>query len=188
MESFIYSAISIAIIGLIIYFVVIKPKKNKKEGSSPSERETAQKEAKTVNLNATYIEGIDYLREGQECKLYADGEKLTIVASKTDEFNISLDQIVNIGKITKKEIESKNKSVIGRGIAGSLVGLGFLGALSGVGQKTKKKSKVFLIINYKSKESNDIKAISFGLMFDGYDSDQFVKKVSKRLTKETINL
>lgn len=176
MEDLIYGLLGVGLIFLMIY--LLKRKKNTSNTSNSS---------KVIKLPfVTYISGLDYLSEGQECNLTADEEKLTIKVSKTkNTFNIALDQIVNAGILTKTEAEMKNKSAIGRGLVGGALtgGVGLLlGGLSGVGQKVKKKSKYFLFINYKMKDSNDIKIITFGLLVE---NQRFVKQLTKKINTNT---
>ena len=96
--------------------------------------------------------------------------------------------MVNAGILSKKEIESKNKSVLGRAIVGSLVGLGFIGALSGIGQKVKKKYNYFLVINYKDKNTEEIKLLVFGLGKYSSVGKLFVDRLTKRLSNEKVNI
>lgn len=164
------------IIALIIWRV-------KKKKSNPS-AEDKPKQFGIVKLKwAKYVEGIPYLSEGQECDLIVDNEKLSII-HKDRTLNISLEQIVNASLLTKKEAITKNKSAVGRGIVGGVLtgGVGLLlGGLSGVGTKVKNKSNYFLIINYKPKDSEEIKIITFGLLAQ---DNRFVKALTKRLTIE----
>lgn len=168
------------VFGLVIVFLIYRNKtKNSKTNNSNADNIS---EGGLVKLRfAKYVSGIDYLTEGQECDLIIDSEKLIIKSGKNQSFNISLEQIINAGIITKKEVEMKNKSAIGRGIVGGVLtgGVGLLlGGLSGVGQKVKNISKYFLVINYKSKNTDDIKIITFGL----YIADnRFAKALTSRI-------
>lgn len=178
METLIYGLMSLGIITFILWKV-------KKKNVNGDNLEKKKKKLGVIKLPfVTYIEGLDYLSEGQQCNLVVDDEKLTIVSDKTKTFNISLERIINAGILTKKEAEMKNKSAVGRGIVGGVLtgGVGLLlGGLSGVGQKVKQKSKYFLFINYKSKDSEDIKIITFGLMVQ---NERFVKQLTKRINTE----
>lgn len=175
MENIIYPIIVVLIIVFIVYKV-------KRKGSINENVQVNRKDSKTIKLPwVTYIEGLEYLRQGQECNLIVDDEKMTIVADKTKMFNVSLEQIVNAGILRKKEVEMQNKNAIARGLVGGFLtgGIGlFLGGLSGVGQKVKKKSKYYLVINYKTKDSTDIKIMTFGLLVE---NQRFVKMLNKRL-------
>ena len=178
MQDLFYMLLGIAVIVLPIYLIVkaIKNKGNKekdfnkgldiaKEEKKEVKKEIPiikEKKVKVLRLtDITHIEGISSLREEEKCELSVNDNELTVI-SNIGNFNISLDRIVNAGILSKKEMESKNKSVLGRAIVGSLVGLGFIGALSGIGQKVKKKYNYFLVINYKDKNSEEIKLLVFG--------------------------
>ena len=78
-------------------------------------------------VNVSFIEPHKFLIE-----LNVNDNDLMVV-SNIGNFNILLDRIVNTDILSKKEMESKNKSVLGRAMVDSLVGLGFIGALSGIG-------------------------------------------------------
>lgn len=204
MQDLFYMLLGIAVIVLPIYLIVkaIKNKGNKEKGSNKDleivkeEKIEVKKEmpiikekkVKVLRLtDITHIEGISSLREEEKCELSVNDNELTVI-SNIGNFNISLDRIVNAGILSKKEIESKNKSVLGRAIVGSLVGLGFIGALSGIGQKVKKKYNYFLVINYKDKNTEEIKLLVFGLGKYSSVGKLFVDRLTKRLSNEKVNI
>ena len=204
MQDLFYMLLGIAVIVLPIYLIVkaIKNKGNKekdfnkgldiaKEEKKEVKKEIPiikEKKVKVLRLtDITHIEGISSLREEEKCELSVDDNELTVI-SNIGNFNISLDRIVNAGILSKKEIENKNKSVLGRAIVGSLVGLGFIGALSGIGQKVKKKYNYFLVINYKDKNSEEIKLLVFGLGKYSSVGKLFVERLTKRLSNEKVNI
>lgn len=204
MQDLFYMLLGIAVIVLPIYLIVkaIKSKGNKekdfnkgldiaKEEKIEVKKEMPiikEKKVKVLRLtDITYIEGISSLREEEKCELSVNDNELTVI-SNIGNFNISLDRIVNAGILSKKEIESKNKSVLGRAIVGSLVGLGFIGALSGIGQKVKKKYNYFLVINYKDKNTEEIKLLVFGLGKYSSVGKLFVDRLTKRLSNEKVNI
>lgn len=204
MQDLFYMLLGIAVIVLPIYLIVkaIKSKGNKekdfnkgldiaKEGKKKVKKEmpiVKEKKVKVLRLtDITHIEGISSLREEEKCELSVNDNELTVI-SNIGNFNISLDRIVNAGILSKKEMESKNKSVLGRAIVGSLVGLGFIGALSGIGQKVKKKYNYFLVINYKDKNSEEIKLLVFGLGKYSSVGKLFVERLTKRLSNEKVNI
>jgi hypothetical protein len=189
MQDLFYTLLGLAVIVLPIYFIVkkIKNKGNKeKTVKEKKEKIVKEKKAKTITMFATHIEGIDKLPE-VNCKIVADNETLR-VSSTTFEFNIPLERIINVGYLTRNEMVSKNKSVVGRAFAGSIIGMGALGALSGIGQKVKKETKYFVVFNYKQKDTEEIKMLAFGL--DKYDamSVNFVNQFSKRVSNEKVNI
>lgn len=204
MQDLFYMLLGIAVIVLPIY-LIIKAIKNKsgKENKNNDLVDVAKKEkveikkempivkekkVKVLKLtDITHIEGISSLREEEKCELNVNDNDL-IVVSNIGNFNISLDRIVNAGILSKKEMESKNKSVLGRAMVGSLVGLGFIGALSGIGQKVKKKYNYFLVINYKDKSTEEIKLLVFGLGKYSSVGKLFVDRLTKRLSNEKVNI
>lgn len=145
------------------------------------------KKLKTVKMFPRHIEGIPLLQEYEKCTLIADSEKLSIEAQSGNS-SIPLERITNIGFITKDEMVAKNKSVAGRSLVGGVVGLGTLGALSGIGQKMVKETKYFVTINYKAKDTEEIKTILFSI--DKYDSisSYFVAEVFKRIKVEKTDI
>lgn len=204
MQDLFYMLLGIAVIVLPIYLIVkaIKSKGNKEKDFNKGldiakeEKVEIKKEMPIVNekkvkvlklTDITYIEGISSLREDEKCELSVNDNELTVI-SNIGNFNISLDRIVNAGILSKKEMESKNKSVLGRAIVGSLVGLGFIGALSGIGQKVKKKYNYFLVINYKDKNTEEIKLLVFGLGKYSSVGKLFVDRLTKRLSNEKVNI
>lgn len=73
-------------------------------------------------------------------------------------FTLGRSQITNSGYFTEQDVVSKNKSVVGRSIAGGLL-FGQMGAviggLSGVGGKNKTIHKKFVFITYQSSDNTD---------------------------------
>lgn len=204
MQDLFYMLLGIAVIVLPIYLIVkaIKNKGNKEKdfnkGLDIVKKEKVEikkempivkeKKVKVLKLtDITHIEGISSLREEEKCELNVNDNDL-IVVSNIGNFNIALDRIVNAGILSKKEMESKNKSVLGRAMVGSLIGLGFIGALSGIGQKVKKKYNYFLVINYKDKNTEEIKLLVFGLGKYSSVGKLFVDRLTKRLSNEKVNI
>lgn len=173
-------------------YLIIKKRRNKptiiKEKTKENEKikEKPKKIKAEGKMRAKLVNGIDYLSEGQLCSLWIENDKV-VVDSKVNKLNLNISQIVNIALLTKKEIEKKDKSVIGRAAVGSIFGFGLLGAISGIGQKSKKINKYFLIISYKAKDNEDIQNLTFGLDMQGYIENRFVKMVTKRI-KEKANV
>ncbi len=204
MQDLFYMLLGVAVIVLPIY-LIIKAIKNKsgKENRNNDLVDVAKKEKVEIKkempivkekkvrvlklTDITHIEGISSLREEEKCELNVNDNDL-IVISSIGNFSISLDRIVNAGILSKKEMESKNKSVLGRAMVGSLVGLGFIGALSGIGQKVKKKYNYFLVINYKDKHTEEIKLLVFGLGKYSSVGKLFVDRLTKRLSNEKVNI
>lgn len=199
MEDLFYLLLGVAVIVLPIYFIVKKVKnrghKEKVVDQGPTIKElkekkeiVKEKKVKVLKLkDIKHIEGISSLREEEDCALNVDDEEFTVI-TKIGNFNISLDRIVNAGIMSKKEMETKNKSVFARSLVGSMVGLGALGALSGIGQKVKNYYSHFLIINYRDKNTEEIKLLVFGLGKYDCGGQLFVNKLTKRLSNEKVDI
>jgi len=198
MQDLFYMLLGVAVVVLPIYLIVkvVKNRGNKEKvvkDKPIKQKEIKQeviKEKKTKILklkDIKHIEGISSLREEEDCALNVDDEVLTVI-SNIGNFNIALDRIVNAGLMSKKEMETKNKSVLARSMVGSVVGLGFLGALSGIGQKVKNYYSHFLVINYKDKETEEIKLLVFGLGKNDGFAQLFLNKLTKRLSNEKVNI
>lgn len=81
-------------------------------------------------------------------------------------FWLDLDKIISIDLITQDNIEEKQKSVVGRGIAGAVL-FGQVGAIIGTAsgintEKTIKKTGV-LVVSYYGADEEDIKTINFNI-------------------------
>ncbi|MGG7176186.1 hypothetical protein ACQPU1_01235 [Clostridium paraputrificum] len=101
-------------------------------------------------------------------------------------FRINLENILDLIVADKKEILNKNKSVIGRGVAGGLifgpVGA-MLGGMSGIGGKQEiKKIGTFLVISYRN-SAGEIANITLKAdkPMTGMMAKDFVKNVKKLL-------
>lgn len=117
-----------------------------------------------VNL----IEQVAGILEVEPLNLYLidDEEKLQIKVSlsKKPPLILNYSQITAVELLSEKQIVEKDKSVIGRAAAGALILgplAGVIGGISGVGSKKKVKYDFILLINYKSSQDGEIKAISF---------------------------
>lgn len=77
-------------------------------------------------------------------------------------FKIPAEKVICIEMVDETTIEQKKKSVVGRGIAGSIL-LGpagmVLGGMSGVGTKEEKKKRTIITISYFGDNEQDIKTI-----------------------------
>lgn len=87
----------------------------------------------------------------------------TIPFIKKEPITLAYKQVTNIEMFTEDQIKEKDKSVIGRALVGGIL-IGPLGAIiggiSGAGTKKKKKNKLFVVINYVSKDG-ETNVISF---------------------------
>lgn len=115
------------------------------------------------NKNMKYVlnltSNVGNLTPGKNVMLTLEDEKIVIngiFEQKT--VSLSYDKITDLYYGMEHEIVEKNKSVIGRAVAGGLLfgGTGaIVGAISGTGKKEKKKLKFVFVISYKDSENND---------------------------------
>jgi hypothetical protein len=127
-------------------------------------RKTASKAKKLgakKHTIAIHMHGISWLPQHSLASMYFTDEKM-IIESKKMTFELNYDQVTAAEGVTKTDLLTKDKSVIGRGIAGGLI-LGPVGAIvggmSGVGQKKIKGD--FLIINYLSSGQSEPNVLIF---------------------------
>ncbi|MEA4826094.1 MAG: hypothetical protein VB130_05610 [Clostridium sp.] len=104
---------------------------------------------------------------------------------------LNLDQISSTDIYFEHDLIEKQKSVIGRGIAGGVLAgpLGaVIGGLSGTTSKTKKTLRKFLVLNFIS--SSDGKNCSIVLEADSFNNDaaRFVNIVRQRKGHQTLQL
>ena len=134
MQDLFYMLLGVAVVILPIYLIVkaVKNKGNKDKvvkDNTIKQKEVKQevikeKKMKVLKLkDIKHIEGISILRKEENCSLNVNDEELTVI-SNIDNFNISLDRIVNVGIMSKKQMYSKNKNVFARSLVGGMVGLG----------------------------------------------------------------
>ncbi|MBD3107907.1 hypothetical protein IEO70_05970 [Bacillus sp. AGMB 02131] len=125
-------------------------------------------------------------------KLEADDDqekiRFTVPFMKKEPVTLAYDQITDIEAFTEEQIKEKDKSVVGRAVVGGLL-IGPLGAIvggiSGIGSKKKKKSKLFVVINYISKDG-ETKSISFEDT-RMYFTNQFISHIKSKIQKADVN-
>lgn len=146
------------------------------------------KKNKEISTNLSHIDGIDFYMKGFMVKVSIDDNNKCVVikplVEKKDPVKIKLQNIINISVVTDKEIIEKSKSVLGRAaIGGLLIGpLGaIVGGISGTGNKTKNKYTYYMVINYKSEASNDIKVLSFEIVGGSLKWSKFFKELKSRI-------
>ncbi len=133
------------------------------------------KEKEILKVNAKHYEGLE-IREDANCILKITNYNLKYCDIRGQVFKeIALKDIVNAGVISDKHIVEKNKSAIGRGVAGGLlfgnVGL-VLGGLSGTGKKQIKEDVQYIIVNYKENGEDKVISVYVNGAFSG---SKFVK-------------
>lgn len=105
------------------------------------------------HLAADWMYDVALYEDHLEIKMPLGKDKTTLLYSQITD--------VEYGSVT--EIVKKNKSVLGRAVAGGLLlgGLGaVIGAVSGTGKKEKKETHLYFIISYTSADGED-KYLSF---------------------------
>lgn len=110
------------------------------------------KEKVFYSKEVKHYEGLG-IRDGASCIVKLTNYELQLCDIKRRPIlKISLKEISNVAIISDKEIIEKDKSVIGRGVVGSVLfgGAGLiLGGLSGLKKKQVEQNVDYLIINYK---------------------------------------
>lgn len=139
-----------------------------------SEEEQKENALKILNRTKIVTNVIDGLPVSSKANINitCDGTQIIIEEVKLkftknevlNTFRINLENVLDLIVADKKEIINKNKSVIGRGVAGGLifgpVGA-MLGGMSGIGNKQEiKKLGTFLVISYKNRDG-EIANITF---------------------------
>lgn len=86
-------------------------------------------------------------------KLYFEEDKIVVVLNQ-QKYSIAAERVLAVDFVDNKNMSTKNKSVVGRGIAGGLLfgpaGL-ILGGLSGVGTKTSIMIETVFVVSYVNK-------------------------------------
>ena len=136
------------------------------------------KEKDILKINVSHYEGLD-IREEANCILKITNYHLKYCDIRGQVIKeISLKDIINVGVINDKHLKEKNKSVIGRGIAGGLLfgGVGLvLGGLSGTGTKQIKEDVQYIVVNYNENNENKVISVYVNGAFSG---TSFVKKLN----------
>lgn len=133
--------------------------------------------------------GTNAIPQGVLLTVSLKGETIAIENSDMS-FILEKSQITNTGYFTEQDVISKNKSVVGRSIAGGLL-FGQMGAviggLSGVGGKTKKIHRKFVFITYQSSDNSDC-GIAFEV--EDYELQPALKfiKMAKASAAEPVKL
>ena len=122
-------------------------------------------------INLTYFEGINsYIKEMPVIVRIDDINKCISIMSTSVRnkpvVKIKFEQLIDCFVTSEEMVTEKNKSVVGRAIVGGILtgGIGaIVGGMSGIGSKKKVKTTYYFVINYRSQDSNEIKAVSFGI-------------------------
>ena len=143
-------------------------------------------------VNLCFVDGIESYSKGTAIELSLDDKEECLVM-KARVFKdkplikLNYEQIVAAEVINEKEIIESGKSAVGRALVGGVL-LGPLGAIvggmSGIGNKTKSSKPYFLVVNYKSSNSEEAKALSFEIVGASLHWDSFVKELKTKIKVE----
>lgn len=128
------------------------------------------KKSNDISSKLMYVDGLDSFSFGIMVKLslnskdeYLELESVFKIGKEKPKVYLNYNQVISISLVTEKEVIEQSKSTVGRAVAGGVL-LGPVGAIvggmSGIGNKTKNKTRNFVVINYKSR-NGDIKIIRF---------------------------
>lgn len=123
---------------------------------------------KNKSCIAKNIIKFDKVAENVAVKIIADDNNkqlaFEVPFSNLDTIYLKYSKITNIDYLCETDIIEKQKSVAGRAVIGGIA-LGPLGAIvggiSGIGTKSKKDIKFYLVINYKSNPDEPEKVLTF---------------------------
>lgn len=126
------------------------------------------KEAKKIGAKiytvAVHLYGIPGMGEKELVSLFFADDKL-VIKSKKKTFDLFYNKLTAIKAVKQTDLIQKDRSVIGRGVAGGLLlgpAAAIVGGLSAVGRKKNVKGEL-LIINYLPSEGEEPKVIIFDL-------------------------
>lgn len=116
-------------------------------------------------------------------RLIYDKKKLIIQTpfSKINDICIPVENLLECECDTETKLVQKDKSVIGRAIAGGLFfgGVGaVVGGISGTGQKTKRQYERYLTIAYLHDEETEVR------IFKAYPGESGIDRIAKAFNKE----
>lgn len=145
-------------------------------------KEEAKKVGASSSSYGSVIHGIPHISPHNLLQLFVIDEKL-VIKDKEANFEVPLSRMQAAMAVSKTDLLKKDKSVLARGIIGNVL-LGPLGAIvggmSGIGQKHIKGS--FLVINYKTKDSDTTEVLIFDMI-----KMEFAKKVATDISKKIMN-
>lgn len=124
--------------------------------------------SKNKNCIAKNIIEFGKIKENVAVKIIADDKNkqlsFEVPFSNIDPIYLKYSKITNIDYLCETDIVEKQKSVAGRAVIGGIA-LGPLGAIvggmSGIGTKSKKDIRFYLVINYKPNPNDSEKVLTF---------------------------
>lgn len=138
---------------------------------------------KTI-LMGSHVSGINLFGEEEIIQAIIEDNNIVFksIADKKKVANLNINKISSVRIFTEKEIIEKDKSVVGRAVAGTLIAgpLGtIVGGISGVGSKKKKKNFRIMTINYGEDKNIVILEDKWAANFD-----KFSKEINKLIYTE----
>jgi len=136
----------------------------------------------------SHLDGLSNVKKDFTVKVTQNDELQQLefeqVLPKTDPLFLKYFQVCKVGIVTEKEIEERDKSVVGRAVIGGLL-LGPIGAVvggtSGVGTKKETKIKNCLVINYHpTNDINEIKVILLEIVGATMHLSAFIKALKEK--------
>lgn len=115
---------------------------------------------KKIGVVIKHVDGLNVFETNEDLQVYIlpKTNEITfksVTNKKKPVIHLSLDKLKYADKATDKEIQEKDKSVMGRAAVGTLL-LGplgtVLGGMSGIGSKKKIKDRIIVTIGYESEE------------------------------------
>lgn len=185
---------------IVLFIIIFKINKSKKRKIEKHNAFLKENNALYVLKNIEYDFGIDNFIQGELCNIFIQSDNLKIVNLKSNSTaSLKYSQIIACGNFTDEDIQkqsvTKNGSVVGRGaLAGFVFGPAglILGGLSGIGAKKEtvefKTYSFHFIINYKAKNSKEVKSISFKSNKRRSDFYELENQIKKHFTKQNIDL
>ena len=152
---FIFEFVIFAAFAILLFI----PTKNEKKLKAEKNKRKAERLAERLKVSLmTHIYGLP-VAEDVNCNVILSDDKITFFAGGVN-FELEKNQITDIMLKTDTEIQNQYVSSIGGAAAGFLI-LGPVGAIIGgrAKKKTIRKNTYYLIITYKSSDSDEIKYI-----------------------------
>ena len=154
-------------------FMYFKEKHNRKRHTEEFMEHNNYKYA----CGVSFVSGLP-LAEDLPVELYLSKDKLHINSyTSNNEYELPYSKIVSVQSTTKKEVYLKDKSTVGRGIVGGLIG-GTSGAIIGTSSanKTETQNVLYIHIFYNDKDDR-ISSITFSSL--NYDTvSSFLNSIS----------
>lgn len=145
-----------------------------------------------------HLRGLPNVKDGAVCTFDFEDNYLKIeeidglLKTKTVRtFKIDNSKIISMDTVSKSNIVTKSKSVVGRGFAGGLifgpVGA-IIGGMSGLGGTSKSEEKFFLNIAYYGLDETDIKTLVFDTGLTDKMSRKFIDEFNQEFRDSIVQV